>query len=243
LKRRNKNRNMQSDKLNEALIEAQDALKTTYNLHREVCDENGFCYEEKTAWEEFMDVVDTKLIEYGADYDVEDEWLQEKRDAWTELMYEQDKQSTEMAQNDAKEAAAYLKGIFDNMVVDLKKKSAEAQIQIADELDSKVADIKDSIDRQSAENIEEIQSWFDSAYEAVNEATDMSYDDIRNATVGFASVHEGASAASNYGYGILAIGAAAATAAVLYKKRQQKVQSQAGEVDRLLEDDEEFQMV
>lgn len=71
----------------------------------------------------------------------------------------------------------------------------------------------------------------------------MSYDEIRNATVGFASVHEGSSESSNFGYGILAIGAAAATAAVLYKKRQQKIAPQAGEADKLLEDDEEFQMV
>ena len=41
-------------------------------------------------------------------------------------MYEQDKQSTEMAQNDTKEAATYMKGIFDNMFSDLKEKSAEA---------------------------------------------------------------------------------------------------------------------
>jgi len=123
-------------KLNEALIEAQDALKTTHNLHREVCDENGYCYEEKTAWEEAMEVVDNKLAEYGA-YDVDVEsWKYEKKGAWTDLIYEQDKQSTEMAQNDIKEAAAYLKPIFDNMVADLKKKSAEAQIEIADELDS-----------------------------------------------------------------------------------------------------------
>ena len=43
-------------------------------------------------------------------------------------MTEQDKQSTEMAQNDTKEAAAYLKPIFDNMIADLKEKTAEAQI-------------------------------------------------------------------------------------------------------------------
>lgn len=51
-------------------------------------------------------------------------------------MTEQDKQSTEMAQSDIKEAAAYMKPIFDNMIADLKEKTAEAQIEIADELDS-----------------------------------------------------------------------------------------------------------
>ena len=183
------------------------------------------------------------IIEWGFDKDVVDQWLNNKESAWTDLMYEQDKQSTEMAQNDTKEAATYMKGIFDNMVSDLKEKSAEAQSQIADELDNKVQEIKDSIDRQSAENIEEIQFWFDSAYDAVNEATDMSYDDIRNATVGFASVHEGSSDASYYGYGMLVIGAAFATAAVLYNKKQQKIQPEAGEADKLIEEDEEFQMV
>ena len=222
------------------------------NLHKEVWDVDHYDYEE-TPFEQAMGQAGEKLeesaIEWGFDKYVVDQWFSNTESAWTDLMYEQDKQSTEMAQNDAKEAAAYMKGIFDNMVADLKEKSAEAQIQIADELDSKVADIKDSIDSQTAENIEEIQHWFDSAYDAINEVTDMSYDDIRNATdgfnatVGFASVHEGTSDASYYGYGILAIGAAAATAAVLYKKKQQKIQPQAGEADQLLDDDEEFQMV
>jgi hypothetical protein len=71
----------------------------------------------------------------------------------------------------------------------------------------------------------------------------MSYADIRNATVGFASVHEGSSDASYYGYGMLAIGAAAVTAVALYNKKQQKIQPEAGEADKLIEEDEEFQMV
>jgi len=103
---------------------------------------SSYYEDEPSAFEEAMEKAGEKLgesvIEWGFDKDVVDQWLNNKESAWTDLMYEQDKQSTEMAQNDIKEAAAYMKGIFDNMVTDLKEKSTEAQSQISDELDSKV---------------------------------------------------------------------------------------------------------
>ena len=137
MKRRNKNKNMQSDYYNDYYNDSY------YN--------NDYYYEnEPTAFEEAMEEASDKLeesiIEWGFDTEVVDQWLSNKEGAWTDLMTEQDKQSTEMAQNDTKEAAAYMKGIIDNMVADLKEKSAEAQIEIANELDSKVTEIKDTID-------------------------------------------------------------------------------------------------
>ena len=126
-------------KLNEALAEAQDVLKYSNNLHKEVWD--GDHYDEvqtdfEIAMEQAGDKLEEKFEEWGLDEDVVEQWVETTEGAWTDLMTEQDKQSTEMAQADIKEAAAYLKPIFDNMIADLKEKSAEAQIEIADELES-----------------------------------------------------------------------------------------------------------
>lgn len=88
----------------------------------------------------------------------------------------------------------------------------------------------------------------DDAAEQIDEAADMEYDELKEASVSFKyNTAEVASESSNsqYGYGVLAMGAALATAAFLYKKNQQKAATFVSESEPLnqLDEDEEFQMV
>ena len=76
----------------------------------------------------------------------------------------------------------------------------------------------------------------------------MEYEELREAAIGFSKKTQAASEnSSNYGYGVLAFGAALATAAFLYKNNKQKQATFVAEKEPLnngeLDEDEEFQMV
>ncbi len=85
----------------------------------------------------------------------------------------------------------------------------------------------------------------DDAAEEVEEAADMDYEQIKEASMSFKLEVASESSNSEYGYGVLAMGAALATAAFLYKKNQQKSATFIDESEPLnkLDEDEEFQMV
>ena len=86
----------------------------------------------------------------------------------------------------------------------------------------------------------------DDAAEEIDEAADMEYDELE-ASVSFKyNTAEVASESNNtqYGYGVLAMGAALATAAFLYKKNQKNTTFvDESEPLNQLDEDEEFQMV
>ena len=62
-----------------------------------------------------------KLVEYGYDEEVAKAWFETTGASWEELSMKQDKESMELGQKQVKEASDYVKGIFDNMIVDLKQ--------------------------------------------------------------------------------------------------------------------------
>jgi hypothetical protein len=69
--------------------------------------------------------------------------------------------------------------------------------------------------------MDQAQFVVDQATESIIETTEMEYEDLRESTVGFSSKNQTTSEEGfNYGYGIVAFGAALATATFLYKKNQ-----------------------
>ena len=78
---------------------------------------------------------------------------------------DQDKESMEMGQRQVREASDYIKGIFDNMVIDLKQQQVEDMETFSTNVDSFVSQLKTEIDSQQKENIAKFESWFNDKHD------------------------------------------------------------------------------
>ena len=93
--------------------------------------------------------------------------------------------------------------------------------------------------------MDQAQRSADDAAVQVDEIANMDYAELEEAAMSFKYNTAEVSSNTQYGYGVLAMGAALATAAFLYKKNQQKSATFVDESEPLtkLDEDEEFQMV
>jgi len=71
----------------------------------------------------------------------------------------------EMGQRQVREASDYIKGIFDNMVIDLKQQQVEDMETFSTNVDSFVSQLKTEIDSQQKENIAKFESWFNDKHD------------------------------------------------------------------------------
>ena len=71
----------------------------------------------------------------------------------------------EMGQRQVREASDYIKGIFDNMVIDLKQQQVEDMDTFSTNVDSFVSQLKTEIDSQQKENIAKFESWFNDKHD------------------------------------------------------------------------------
>ena len=72
-------------------------------------------------WAIALEEMQAKAIEYGYDREVAKEWFTNSGAAWEELTKKHDKEEMELGQQHVREASDYVKGIFDNMVIDLQQ--------------------------------------------------------------------------------------------------------------------------
>ena len=133
----------------------------------------------------------------------------------------------ELGQQQIREAADYIKGIFDKMVVDLRSQQVKEQAEFDKNVDSFVTELKTQVDVQAQENIDNFESWMEDKYGSVVDMTETTYDEVvemQPEMMVFAT--KGTAAQDNsgayVGYGILSMGVVLATATYLYKRQQAK---------------------
>ena len=129
-------------------------------------------------WAIAMEEMRTKLIEYGYDREVAEEWFTTSGAEWDTLQMEQDKEAMELGQRQVREASDYVKGIFDNMVIDLKQQQVKDMETFSTNVDSFVGELKTQIDAQQKENIQKFEDWFNDKHNKVQEATNYTYDEV-----------------------------------------------------------------
>ena len=182
---------------------------------------------EVSPYEEACEEMRTKLVEYGYDPEVAKAWLESSGASWEELSERQDRESMELGQQQIREAADYIKGIFDKMVVDLRAQQVKDQAEFEKNVDTFVTELKTQVDAQAQENIANFESWMEDKYGSVVGMTETTYDEVvemQPEMIVFAT--KGAAAQDNsgayVGYGILSMGVVLATATYLYKRQQAK---------------------
>ena len=187
-------------------------------------------------WAIAMEEMRTKLIEYGYDREVAEEWFTTSGAEWDTLQVKQDKEAMELGQRQVREASDYVKGIFDNMVIDLKQQQVKDMETFSTNVDSFVGELKTQIDAQQKENIQKFEDWFNDKHNKVQEATNYTYDEVVDMAtpepeeaveeaVYLASKGAAATEGVNpavIGYGLLGMGVAIAGARFIYKKSQIK---------------------
>ena len=129
-------------------------------------------------WAQAIDEMRTKLIEYGYDRELAEEWFTTSGAEWDALKMEQDKASMELGQRQVREASDHVKGIFDNMVIDLKQKQVKDMETFSTNVDSFVGELKTEIDAQQKANIQKFEDWFNKQHSEVQEATNYTYDEV-----------------------------------------------------------------
>lgn len=102
--------------------------------------------EEPTKFEIAVEELTGKLTEWGYDRADVESWLQSTGASWDELSKKQDKEAIELAQAQTREAADYIKGIFDSMVVELQNQQVSDQAKFETEVDVFVGELKETID-------------------------------------------------------------------------------------------------
>lgn len=146
--------------------------------------------------------------------------METKNAEWEEMGARQDAEAMEMAEENVQEGADYIKGIFDNMVEDMRAQHEAEQAQFEAELDAFAAQLRDEVDANSQADVDAIGNFINDAYEHITEATTA---DLTQEDMAFAI--QGKTQNSNTGayMGAAAISAGViATALYLYKKRQQQ---------------------
>ena len=121
--------------------------------------------EEPTEFEQAMTEIKNQVMEYGYDPEVVTAWFESTGVSWEELSKKQDTEAMEKAQADIRTAADYVKGIFDNMVVDLQNRQVEDQARFESEVDGFVGELKNKVDEQAKENISNLDNWFADKYD------------------------------------------------------------------------------
>ena len=184
-----------------------------------------------------MEEMRTKLIEYGYDRELAEEWFTTSGAEWDALKMEQDKASMELGQRQVREASDYVKGIFDNMVIDLKQKQVKDMESFSTNVDDFVGELKTQIDAQQKENIQKFEDWFNKNHDKVQEATNYTYDEVvematpepvyEEPEMAVYLASKGAAAAEGVnpaviGYSVLGMGVMLAGARFIYKKNQVK---------------------
>lgn len=86
----------------------------------------------------------------------------------------------ELGQQQIREAADYIKVIFDNMVIDLRAQQVKDKAQFDENVDSFVTELKTQVDAQSKENINKFEEWYSEKYNTVLDATDMTYEEVED---------------------------------------------------------------
>ena len=140
-------------------------------------------YEEPVTqthepWAIAMEEMRTKLIEYGYDRELAEEWFTTSGAEWDALKIKQDKEAMELGQRQVREASDHVKGIFDNMVIDLKQKQVKDMETFSTNVDSFVGELKTEIDAQQKANIQKFEDWFNKQHSEVQEATNYTYDEV-----------------------------------------------------------------
>jgi|Transcript_27371 hypothetical protein len=103
--------------------------------------------------EEFAGKVQDALITYGYDPEVVNTWFQTAGQNWEDLKREQQVAETKLAQQQIHEASDYVKAIVDNAMADLRPKAEQAKVDYLADLDAKVAEYKDMVDRETEANL------------------------------------------------------------------------------------------
>ena len=184
------------------------------------------------AWHDAKEEMRSKLISYGYDREVAEEWFTTAGADWEDLKMEHDKEEMELGQRQVREASDYVKGIFDNMIIDLKQQQVQDMETFSTNVDDFVSQLKTEIDAQQKENIQKFEDWFNSKYDKVQESTNYTYDEVvdmampeEETAVYLASKGAAATEGVNpavIGYSILGMGVMLAGARFIYKKSQFK---------------------
>ena len=191
--------------------------------------------EKQQMWNDAVEEMKNKAISYGYDRDVAEEWFTTAGADWEDLTMAHDKAEMELGQRQVREASDYVKGIFDNMVIDLKQQQVQDMETFSTNVDDFVSQLKTEIDTHQKENIQKFEDWFNSKYDKVQESTNYTYDEVVDMATPEPAVEEtavylaskGAAATEGVnpaviGYSILGMGVMLAGARFIYKKSQVK---------------------
>ena len=151
---------------------------------------------------------------------------------------EQDIANTKLAQQQVKEASAYITGILEKASADLRAKSNQHHDDMAAKLDGKLAEFKKQVDECNNANYDKFDQWIKDmeagAQEFANADAEKMIDE-QHAAIGFMQT-AAAAESSNLGYGFAAIGlVAAGVAAGIYFEKKRNAKQEKPLVDSELE--------
>ena len=198
--------------------------------------------------EKEMEKARDNLMSYGFDPKVVNTWLEDTSQSFEDLQKDQDMETAQKAQADIREAADYLKGIADNWIADMPRQHDEWMAEHGEKLQGVIDNMKSNLDKQAAEDIENIDRWVNDTYNEIVAMTEAPvdvdpFDEPEPEVIALAKKSESKFNKEHYAYGFAAasVGFAAMGAYIYLSKKKQKVTTESNQT--LLNNDVEFQLV